>query len=93
MAVEFRDNDEGYLRWLDGHPAGFVLNTARPAGADYLFLHRATCGTITGVPARGRRWTTGPYQKICADSRIELERWAKENTRGAPTPCSLCKPG
>ncbi|MDP9364231.1 MAG: hypothetical protein M3Q10_08400 [Chloroflexota bacterium] len=93
MAIEFRDNDEGYLQWLDGHPAGFVLNTSRPAKADYLILHRATCGTITGNPARGSRWTTGDYQKICAEHRSELDRWAHVTAGGTPTRCSLCKPG
>lgn len=59
MAEMFTDDDQGYLDWLERHPAGFVVNTFRIPNPSYVILHvtdrccRATCGTITGTPARG----------------------------------------
>ena len=47
------DGDTGYLAWVAGHPRGCVVNTFRKSDRRYLMLHRATCGTITGNPARG----------------------------------------
>ena len=90
MAIEFCDDDKGYLQWVGTNPGGFVLNTSRKPMANYLILHRATCGTITGNPARGDRWTKD-YIKIGAIDRADLERWARNATGGMPTPCGLCK--
>jgi len=61
----FVDDDHGYLDWLDHHPDGFVINTGRVPSGTYLMLHRASCGTITGKPARGITFT-GPYIKVYA---------------------------
>jgi hypothetical protein len=47
----FVDDDAGYLAWLAGHPADFVINTGRSPSAAYLMLHRASCRTISGTPA------------------------------------------
>ncbi len=49
----FEDDDDGYLHWLGTHPDLHVLNTARNPTPAYLVLHRATCHTISGTPARG----------------------------------------
>ena len=50
----FEDDDAGYLAWIDGHQHGFVVNTFRKPDPRYLFLHRASCGTIRGKTARRR---------------------------------------
>lgn len=86
---EFSDDDTGYLRWIASHPAGFVLNTERQPRAQYLKLHRTTCHTVSGRPARGNRWTAA-YVKYCSVDRGELERWAREVTGGTPDPCRFC---
>jgi hypothetical protein len=86
---EFHDNDGGYLAWLAAHPDGFVLNTNRTPRPSYLMLHRATCGTISGTPARGAGWTTGDYAKVCG-TRTELENFARLRVGGDPTPCGDC---
>jgi hypothetical protein len=83
----FVDDDAAYLGWLAEHPAGFVINTGRSPSAAYLMLHRASCGTISGVPARGATFT-GDYTKVCG-SRDELEAFASQ-LGGAAQPCSLC---
>jgi hypothetical protein len=89
----YEDDDPGYLAWVEGHPHGVVVNTYRKPDPRYLILHRATCGTITGKPARGDRWTTGAFIKVCSESRPDLEHWARQNTGGSLHPCGLCKPG
>jgi hypothetical protein len=92
MALEIKDDDRAYLGWLVSHPNGFVVNAARTPSPDYLVLHRATCGTISGMPARGNRWTTGEYLKVCSEDRADLERWAHNQVGGTLHPCGTCKP-
>jgi hypothetical protein len=87
---EFRDDDDGYLRWLRGHYRGFVLNTYRTPSADYLILHDATCQTISGVPARGDAWTKD-YIKICAMKTEALTTWSLTKTGAAPTWYGICR--
>jgi hypothetical protein len=83
----FVDDDRGYLYWLDDHPDGFVINTGRTPSATYLMLHRASCGTITGKPARGTTFT-GEYAKVCGE-RDELEEFGR-HLGGHAQPCGLC---
>jgi len=83
----FVDDDAGYRRWLSSHPAGFVLNTGRKPTAAYLVLHRATCPTISGEPARGSTFT-GEYSKMCG-GKEDLEAFAGE-LGGSPSPCRTC---
>jgi hypothetical protein len=91
VALTIVDDDSGYLRWIADHPDGFVVNTFRKPNPSYLILHRSTCGTITGTPARGKRWTTGDFAKICSTDRVDLARWAREHN-GELHPCGLCHP-
>lgn len=58
----FKVDDIGYTDWLSRHPQGMVLTCERSPRASYLVLHRPTCSTISGTPARGRVWT-GLYLK------------------------------
>jgi hypothetical protein len=88
----FVDDDRGYLEWLRQHPRGRVLNAGRHPRFDYLVIHRATCGTISGSPARGSRWTSGDYLKACAGTENDLRTWARNITGGEPGPCGLCDP-
>ena len=83
----FVDDDRGYLDWLDHHADGFVINTGRTPSAAYLMLHRASCGTITGKPARGTTFM-GEYAKVCGE-RNELEEFA-HHLGGHAQPCGLC---
>ena len=91
MAVEkFQDDDDGYRDWVARHDGGFVINIIRnlsPAGAH---LHRATCRTINGEPARGDTWTSS-WVKICSTSRAELHDWAEQHV-GEIMPCGTCQP-
>lgn len=90
MSAElFRDDDAGYRGWTAAHPSGWVLNCFRKPTASYLKLHRADCRTITGVPARGGRWTVD-YIKVCSTDRDDIDPWALAESGGRPRPCSLC---
>ena len=89
MIIEFLHDDSGYLAWVRDHTNGYVLNCDPKPVPSYLMLHRATCWTITGEPSSGRSWTSA-YQKVCSDSRGELDRWAAQV--GALTPCETCQP-
>ena len=89
VIIEFMDDDDGYIAWLSERPDGFVLNCERPPTPSYLMLHRPTCRTIRGTPARGQSWTVS-YQKVCADTKRELVDWANEI--GVLQPCKRCKP-
>jgi len=71
---EFRDDDAGYVNWLDAHPDGYVINISRSHRPTGSRMHRAGCRWIrsTGQP----RQQTRTYVKICAERVDELEQWA-----------------
>ena len=83
----FVDDDAGYQQWLTNEPDGFVINTYRAPSSAYLVLHRSTCKTISGRPARGSTFM-GEYSKVCG-TRGELERFA-DSLGGEAKPCRLC---
>jgi hypothetical protein len=83
----FVDDDPGYLRWLTGHFAAFVLNTTRRPSAAYLMLHRASCWTITRLQPRAATFT-GDYSKLCG-GRDELEAYARR-LGGTAQACGHC---
>ena len=64
---DFRNDDAGYLRWLDAHVMGYVLNCDGNPRAGYLKLHKATC-----YHTRERQNWTVDYQKICRESGQSL---------------------
>ena len=59
---EFRDDDAGYLDWLDIHPDGYVINIARSHNPTGARLHHAGCHWIRGQNRHGGK-LTGPYVK------------------------------
>lgn len=87
--VSFVSDESGYLTWIAAHPRGFVVNSERRPKPNYLVLHRATCRTISGRPARGRTFTD-PFRKTCAADLGSIVAWAE--AVGSVTPCRLCAP-
>ena len=83
----FVDDDAGYQQWLSNEPDGFVINTYRSPSSAYMVLHRATCKTISGQPARGTTFM-GEYSKVCG-TREELQRFSG-SLGGEARPCRLC---
>jgi hypothetical protein len=88
---EFRDNDADYLDWMAGHRIGYVINLQRDHNPRDARLHKADCRTITGRPPRGRTWT-GPYVKVCAITRGELDEWALRHCGARIQQCGICWP-
>jgi len=86
----FIDDDDSYVRWLDGHPEGFVLNAERNPTPDYLVLHRASCSTISRLQPGATRWTTGDYIKLCG---IELSLTHMLGTRSVENPAAAASAG
>ena len=97
MAVAFfEDDDMGYLQWISEHPDGYVVNSRRRVGPDYLVLHRASCFSINRYPNMDEEpggFTERQYRKFCSTSRSELEDHLRRMI-GEPDPfskvCSLC---
>jgi hypothetical protein len=91
MSLNFLDDDDGFIRWRDTHPDGFIVNHEREPKPSYLKLHRATCPTLHRVrPGRGDNWTTA-YAKTCSEDLNELRRWAA-TIGGELYPCRRCAP-
>lgn len=67
------------------------MNCERSLNPNYLMLHRATCKTISGTPARGKEWTKD-YIKVCSTDAEPLETWAENKVGGQLKPCRLCRP-
>ena len=92
--IEFREDDIGYLDWLDAHPSGFVLNVRRNPDPNYVVLHRADCGSITAARDHGA-YTGRAYRKICALDVDELRSAAQREGRkdgSFSRRCGLCGP-
>jgi len=85
----FRDDDDGYIHWLTGHPDGFVLNTERTPKPAYLVLHRSSCPKISQLQRGATRWTRD-YIKFCG-RRTELEALARDEVGGEPRSCGICR--
>lgn len=90
--TEFIGNDEAYLRWLDEHPGGYVINTHRSINPNYMVLHKATCGMIKstqGIPPGG--YTERGYIKICSPVIEGLQSWVRQHGRPDGSFSSSCK--
>ena len=94
---EFAGGDQPYLRWLEAHPGGFVLDTSRNKDPGYMVLHRAACHFIARYlpPAEPGAFTERAYIKVCAPDVEGLERWVKKHGRpdgSFSRTCSVCCP-
>jgi HB1, ASXL, restriction endonuclease HTH domain len=83
----FRDDDDGFLGWLQDNPDGYFLNSERNPKPTYLVLHRPGCPHFTGNSAL--HWTKD-YIKFSSRGRGELEVWAANAIGGEPTLCRSC---
>jgi hypothetical protein len=88
--TKFVNDDEGYVRWLEANPHGFVVNSHRRPVGSYLMLHRATCKHIQ--PPAQTNFTTNDYIKTCANDQTSLTEWAAREVGGSLKACKACKP-
>ncbi|MGH2561434.1 MAG: hypothetical protein ACRDJH_20410 [Thermomicrobiales bacterium] len=86
----FVDDESGYRQWKERNPRGFILNTARKPGPDYLILHRPTCPHLNRGGATVH-WTKH-FIKVCSLQVEEIEAWVKATVPGTPriTRCMFC---
>ena len=84
--TEFKNQDADYKAWLLANPQGFILNVPT------LTLHRNGCGNLDPAEYVASDQLT-KNQKVCADTRIELELWALQSKHAAPArACETCEP-
>ncbi|MCO4887920.1 HNH endonuclease [Cupriavidus sp. WGtm5] len=91
--AHFRNDEGGYMNWLDSNPDGLVLNIRHPAHQYTPKLHRATCGTIKS--GKNAPYTSGQYTKLCSHRYDLISQQLLAETNGvsvAISPCGTCKP-
>ena len=96
-AIEYIENEEGYLDWIKNNPGGFVINLRNNKSPKEMILHRAYCRSITKLhhPAKPGGFTERDYIKVCANDIQSLREWVRKNGRtdGSFTiECSKCNP-
>jgi hypothetical protein len=78
-AIVFRNDEVGYLGWIENNPNGCVINTFKNISSDYLVLHGASCHTIKpNKSTKMGAFTERGYIKICATSKEELLEWMRQ---------------
>jgi hypothetical protein len=80
---EFMEDSGAYEHWLADNQDQYVINAERSLNPNNLVLHRASCRTINGAPARGTTWV-GSYVKLVG-ARHDLE-----TAHPSARPCRLC---
>ena len=88
--LTFENDDDGYLRWVDANPDGFVINASKsPTPSSYCKLHAASCNSIT-TPKR-TNYTTNQYIKVCSLDKQSLIDWGTRYSRNFSL-CQSCQP-
>jgi hypothetical protein len=89
---KFVDDDEGYLRWLENHPDGFVVNFPKePQKTHKILLHRSCCYCVCS-PYVAKTWTTGRNIKVCCCEEYRLFEWIVFQKNKPLHLCSKCHP-
>jgi hypothetical protein len=103
MIPSFKNDDEGFRKWRDTHPNGFICNIPYPNAQDEreynlgnICLHTAMCTHMARNRSGDGVWTTNKYFKICADDFQIIDGWISAHAE-LPTGwqlrrCSKCKP-
>lgn len=92
----FDSGDDPFLKWMQGNPNGFVLNTEQRPNSRYAMFHRSLCHHISGYTklySQGA-FTEHGYIKICSTDPSVIERWLKEYRprAGKLEHCQSCNP-
>jgi hypothetical protein len=83
----FRDDDDGFFRWLERNQDGHFINCERSPRPTYLVLHQPQCPHFKGGP--NLHWTKD-YVKLCSRSGSDLQDWAETSVGGEVTLCRTC---
>lgn len=94
-AILFQDDDDGYLKWLEANPSGYILNARINPDPGYLVLHKAHCKAIStyGDMAKPGGFTERAYIKVCSTNMRSIVDWIKRNgreDRSFSKVCSKC---
>ena len=95
MKIEFKNDENGYFKWLAANPHGFVLNVRAIPDSKYVVLHRASCGQISSTKRSPGAYTCNAFRKWGGKSIEELRAAAKREGRQDGTfskRCKLCQP-
>lgn len=84
----FRNDDQGFLEWIDENPDGFVANVDNPQSVhQYPMVHLTSDSQL-----RNRsNYTTGRYFKVCSTDLSELDDWSKVTYGKELTWCRRCQ--
>jgi hypothetical protein len=82
----FKDNDQGFIAWLEANPNGYIINAERKPRPNYLVLHQSACSHLRS--SSPLNWTKD-YVKFCSPNRTDLEEWAI-TIGGDATRCQSC---
>lgn len=85
----FKDDDEGFRRWMVEHPAGFYLNANRAPASDDVLLHKVGCPHVGDAEPGEVAWTE-QYIKVCSSTRLELEAWSRTVSGQEARRCQTC---
>jgi hypothetical protein len=86
----FHAEDAAYLKWVDTHPHGFVLNHWGAAASKAPTLHRVGCAAI--APRPGADASSAAAVRVCGPNATALEAWSVAQGTGPPSACRRCHP-
>ena len=85
--IIFENEDQEYLKWLQNHEHGYVLN--RRDKPDNFMVHTSRCMHINYKDDGSTR--TVERNKMCSDRLEELQKWAKKKGFTVDE-CPTCRP-
>lgn len=88
---QFIANENGYKKWIKENSNGYVVNSYRHPGPNYLYLNRADCGKIKKINANAN-FLTIDYMKTCSLDKTELQTWAWEQIKCRLNECTFYNP-
>lgn len=89
MTIRFKNDEVGYLQWVQANPKGYVVNVDEPNHvAEYPMVHRASHKLISS-PQRSN-YTTAQYVKYCGGDLDALERWSLARYGKPLVKCRKC---
>lgn len=91
----FATTDAPYLEWMQQHPKGYVLNTARRPNSGFLVLHASGCHHISShLKQAENAFTAHDYIKVCSEGAMSVYHWALENRASVTSfrVCQTCQP-
>jgi len=76
MIQFFKNDDDGYIRWLRSNPTGYVYNDFGGMSPDYKKLHRSDCTKLHNVRPGSKKTSV---RKICSSNLPEMVAWLVKN--------------